>query len=172
MMIKAILLFLLLIICVVTDIRERRIYNKVLIPFLMVAFFVNAIAGGLGGIGDTVVGLLVGLAILLIPYLMGGMGAGDVKLLAVIGALMGYQFVLFSALYMAFAGGIFAFLIIFFRKGAKQRLKGIYLFLIGLLKGLNIPLYQDSETMKITYPYGVAIAVGAIIQLFQGGIMI
>ncbi|RHW43170.1 hypothetical protein D1B31_00390 [Neobacillus notoginsengisoli] len=169
-MINTIMLFLLLLICIITDIRERKIYNKVLFPFLLLAFVVNGITGGWSGLASTVLGTLVGLGILLIPYFMGGMGAGDVKLLAVIGALMGAKFVAFSAIYMAFAGGIFALLIIIFRKSPKQLIKNLFFSLVGRVNGLRIPFFFDKDTMKTTYPYGVAIAAGAAIQFFRAGL--
>ncbi|WP_409274343.1 A24 family peptidase [Neobacillus sp. SCS-31] len=171
-MINAILLFLLLAICTVTDVRERKIYNKVLLPFLIVSLAVNGVAGGLEGLTNSILGLLTGFGILLIPYLLGGMGAGDVKLLAVIGALMGAKFVALSAIYMALAGGVFALFLIIFRKSAKQLLKGVFYSLGGLMNGLKIPLMYDKDAMKQTYPYGVAIAVGAAIQFFRAGMIL
>ncbi|OCA84310.1 hypothetical protein A8F94_16495 [Bacillus sp. FJAT-27225] len=170
-MINAIMLFLLLVICVITDMRERKIYNVVLFPFLLIALIVNSFTGGVQGLGDALLGMLIGLGILLIPYLMGGMGAGDVKLLAVIGALMGPEFVFLSAVYMALVGGAIAILVILFKKGAKERIRGMVLCILGLLNGLKLPLFQDKAAMQATYPYGVAIAAGATIQFFQAGML-
>ncbi|WP_059173293.1 prepilin peptidase [Bacillus sp. FJAT-27445] len=171
-MINAILLFLLLVICTVTDVRERKIYNKVLLPFLIVSLAVNLMTGGLEGFTLSILGFLAGFGILLIPYLLGGMGAGDVKLLAVIGALMGAKFVALSAIYMALAGGVFALFLIVFRKSAKQLIKGLFFSFLGLMNGLKIPIIFDKDSMKQTYPYGVAIAVGAAIQFFRAGMIL
>jgi prepilin peptidase CpaA len=167
------LLFILLLICVITDLKERKIYNAVLFPFLLLALFLNFITGGIQGLTDAVFGMLVGLGILLIPFLLGGMGAGDVKLLAVIGGLKGVAFVLAASVFMALAGGIMAIFILVFRKGVKTRLTQIIYFYLGLFNGVRFPLLQDQEAMKTTYPYGVAIAAGAIYQAFRvGGILI
>ncbi|WP_043933103.1 A24 family peptidase [Bacillus sp. EB01] len=171
-MIQAILLFLLLLICTITDIRERRIYNKVLLPFLIIAFLVNGITSGWDGLEMALFGTFVGFGILLIPYLMGGMGAGDVKLLAVIGALMGAKFVALSAIYMAIAGGLFALLIIAVKKSPKQLIKNLFFSLIGRVNGFKIPVLIDKDSMKATYPYGVAIAAGAVIQFFRAGMLL
>jgi prepilin peptidase CpaA len=161
------LLLILLTICVITDLKGRRIYNVVLFPFLLVALILNTITGGLQGLLETLLGTVVGLGILFIPYLLGGMGAGDVKFLAVIGGIKGMSFVLMASLYMAFAGGIMAILVFLFHKGIKRRLTQILYFLHGLRNGMRLSLLQDKEAMKTTYPYGVAIAAGALYQVFR-----
>ncbi|WP_423407868.1 prepilin peptidase [Heyndrickxia sp. MSNUG] len=164
------LLMILLVICVITDVKERKIYNKVLLPFLLLALIIHLATGGFSGLGFTVAGTIVGFAVLLIPYFMGGMGAGDVKLLAVIGALKGTVFVLTAAVYMALAGGILALIVLFFRKGAWGRIRHIGMFFGGLRSGMRIPLLVDKEGLTATYPYGVAIAIGTIAAVaFQSG---
>jgi prepilin peptidase CpaA len=166
---STILLVILLIICVITDVRKRKIYNVVLFPFLIIALIVHAISGGFHGLSEALLGTAAGLGILLIPYLLGGMGAGDVKLLAVIGGIKGVSFVLMTSLYMAMAGGIIAILILVFRKGLKDRLTKIAFFFLGLRNGIRHPLIEKNDAMKTTYPYGVAIAAGALYQVFRSG---
>jgi prepilin peptidase CpaA len=167
------LLFILLLICVITDLKERKIYNAVLFPFLLIALIMNSITGGFQGLTDAVFGVFIGLGILLIPFLLGGMGAGDVKLLAVIGGLKGVVFVLTASVFMALAGGIMAIVILVFRKGLKTRLTKIIYFYLGFFNGVRFPWLHNEEAMKTAYPYGVAIAAGAIYQAIRvGGIHI
>lgn len=164
------LLMILLVICVITDIRERKIYNKVLLPFLVLGLIIHLAIGGFSGLGFSLAGTVAGFVILLIPYFMGGMGAGDVKLLAVIGALKGTVFVLTAAVYMALAGGILALSVLLFRRGALNRIKQIGMFFGGLRSGMRIPLALDKDGLTATYPYGVAIAIGAVAAVvFQSG---
>jgi prepilin peptidase CpaA len=161
------LLVILLIICVITDLKERKIYNKVLFPVFLLAVFYHLLTGGISGFTASLLGALVGLAILLIPYLMGGMGAGDVKLLAVIGAIKGIGFVLMTSLYMALVGGIIGLLILLFRKGFVYRFKQIFYFFVLKRQGVNISIGLDKEAMTTTYPYGVAIALGSIGAIYE-----
>lgn len=161
---SSILLIVLLIICVITDLKERKIYNAVLFPFLLAAFILHAFIGGLQGVTDVFLGTAVGLGILLIPYLLGGMGAGDVKLLAVIGGIKGIGFVLIASIYMALAGGIIAIFVLLFRTGFLTR---ILYFFQGLRHGIRLSLFED----KTTFPYGVAIAAGAVFQIFFPGVL-
>jgi prepilin peptidase CpaA len=162
------LLVILLIICVITDLKERKIYNDVLVPFLLASWILHTFTNGVSGLLESLLGTLVGLGILLIPYLLGGMGAGDVKLLAVIGGIKGIEFVLMASLYMALAGGIIAIFVILFRKGF---LRKIMYLLHGLRHGMQLSLLEDKDTMKSTFPYGVAIAAGAFYQIFFPGIL-
>ncbi|HJV31580.1 MAG TPA: A24 family peptidase [Bacillales bacterium] len=164
-----VLLIILLIICVFTDLQKRKIYNSVLFPFLLTSFVLHTVMDGLSGLSGALIGTAVGFGILLIPYLLGGMGAGDVKLLAVIGALKGMTFVLWAALNMALAGGIMALLIILFQKGMKKRLFHALTFLHGLRHGIRLPLMAENGALKTTYPYGIAIAAGAIYQIARSG---
>lgn len=166
---STVLLFVLLCVCVLTDLKRRKIYNAVLLPFLCIGFIINTLTSGLGGLEQSFLGMVVGFGILLIPFFLGGMGAGDVKFLAVIGAMKGTAFVLMAALYMALAGGILALLVLLFNKGFKTRLFQIICFLHGLRHGLRIPILPDQDSLKKTYPYGIAIAAGAIWQVFRSG---
>lgn len=168
-MVINILLLMLLSICVITDMKSRKIYNIVLFPSLLISLLLHLFTNGISGIWFSLSGLFVGLAILLIPYLMGGIGAGDVKLLAVIGALKGSVFVFETAIFMALLGGVIGLAILLFRRGVRSRMKAI-LFSMGSFRlGLRIPLFLDKEGLKTTYPYGVAIAGGAMISLVYGG---
>ncbi|OEH86183.1 hypothetical protein BHU72_11640 [Desulfuribacillus stibiiarsenatis] len=168
-MILDILLLLVLIICTITDIRERKIYNKIIFPSLAVTILWHTMEAGWAGLGTSLLGFVMGLLLLLIPFMLGGMGAGDVKLLALIGAIKGYAFVLTTAVYMALIGGTIA-IVILSRKDAWNIIRSLGYYLSAIQCGMKVPLVAlDSQNMKTTYPYGVAIALGAVISLFTKG---
>jgi prepilin peptidase CpaA len=149
-----------LLISLITDLRERKIYNKVVFPATGAAFLLSLVDRGAAGLGLSLAGWLTGIGLLIIPYLLGGMGAGDVKLLGLVGAAKGTVFVLYAGLYMFLAGGILALGVLIFRQGFALRLKRILCGLYAWSYGQPIPLLtRDSWTG--TYPYGVAIAAGA-----------
>jgi prepilin peptidase CpaA len=157
-------------ICVITDLRSRKIYNVLIFPGLLVALVYHFAVGGWFSFGNALSGFLVGLSVLLIPYLLGGMGAGDVKLLALVGALKGSAFVLLAALYMALLGGIIALILLLGRKGSKERIHWLLISLYSLRYGVKMPLLLHKDNMTMTYPYGVAIAGGAILGLWLKGL--
>ncbi|WP_407269467.1 prepilin peptidase [Radiobacillus sp. PE A8.2] len=168
-MLLNLLLFTVLLICVITDLQSRKIYNKVIFPAILIALLINMIFLGWNGLLISLLGFISGLALLLIPYLMGGMGAGDVKLLALVGAIKGTSFVLYTGFYMAVIGCVIGVLVLLFRKGVTRRFKQMFYSLCGIRYGLKIPLLQK-EGLQTTYPYGVAIAAGAVMAFFLKGV--
>jgi prepilin peptidase CpaA len=127
------LLIGILAVCVVTDLKSRTIYNAVTFPGTIGGLILQTVFHGVPGLADAVFGLAVGFGILLIPYLLGGMGAGDVKLLAMVGAFKGLAFVLFTSVYMALIGGAIALALLLMRKGVFERLKRV-VFSAALLR--------------------------------------
>lgn len=162
------LLIVVLIICVATDLKSRKIYNKVIFPSLILAVLLNTVFYGLSGLYDSLLGFLLGFGILLIPYLMGGMGAGDVKLLALIGAFTGPVFVLSSAIYMALLGGLVGIGILIYRSGLFSSFRNLFATIRSIRYGIK-PKFNIKNGLNAKFPYGVAIAGGAIVTLFVNG---
>ncbi|HNX29100.1 MAG TPA: prepilin peptidase [Syntrophomonadaceae bacterium] len=154
-------LLLILLICVITDLKERRIYNAVLLPGMFFGFIYNLTAGGWQGLTQSLLGLLLGLGILIIPFAIGGMGAGDVKLLAVVGAVKGPLFVFYSTMGMALAGGMIALLVLIYKtRIISDTVRFFQALRLMLTSGFKI-IEFDFINKNITIPYGLAIAAGA-----------
>ncbi len=71
------------------DLRTRRIPNYLTLGTAVAGLAFNFMSHGLNGLADGFLGMLLGFACLILPYLWGGMGAGDVKALAALGAWLG-----------------------------------------------------------------------------------
>lgn len=162
-----ILLIIVISVCTVTDLKSRTIYNAVIFPTLIAAFIIQTVTGGWIGLANSFMGFTLGLCILIIPYLLGGMGAGDVKLLAVVGALKGVWFVFAASVYMALIGAVMALAIVLFKQGIRERFRSIGYILFCLRFRLR-PNMQGYWTGG-AYPYGVAIAGGAAVCLCLKG---
>jgi prepilin peptidase CpaA len=168
-MLSLITLSIALIISVITDLRNRKIYNLVVFPGIIAAFVFQLLLHGMGGIVEALAGFAVGLSLLLIPYLLGGMGAGDVKLLAMIGAFKGALFVLIAAAYMALIGAVMALVVITCSKGSRNRMQVLAYLLYGMRHGVIIPIDYRGTFPSEAHPYGIAIAGGALCGLLFVG---
>lgn len=165
-----VLLSVLLLGAVITDLRSRRIPNALVLMGIAIACIAHAvlISKGLTSLaGSTwwapLAGLLTGLASLLPLYLLRVTGAGDVKLMAMVGAFIGVQPVLTATLYTLLAGGLLSLVFMLGRGVAAQALSNVRFLLtdwgVRASTGQGIRLAPLQSTAA-RLPYAVAIALG------------
>ena len=151
-----------------TDIVCRRIPNPVIAIGLLAAFVVQAfLHGPVSGIGDALAGTLAGFALLIPLYLLRATGAGDVKLLAMIGAWVGPAMILYVALTAFIIGGAWSIAWTLLRGRMQQFLLNLWSITHGGWRLQQGP--SDASGIKSvgTLPYGVAIAAGTLVTLFM-----
>ena len=90
------------------DLRRRQIANWINMSGLAAGLACHLVAGGLAGLARSAGGAAIGFALFLIFYCLGGMGAGDLKLAAAFGALLGPSGILVAALLAAPIGAMIA----------------------------------------------------------------
>jgi prepilin peptidase CpaA len=100
-----------------TDIWKYKVYNWLTFPTLICGLIYWLFAAGLSGVGMSFAGLIVGFGSLVVFYALGGVGAGDVKLLAAIGAWLGPLITMNVLLGSAFAAGLYAIGLMVLRGG-------------------------------------------------------
>ena len=165
------LLFVLLAAAVATDVRSRRIPNRLVLGGIALAALCHgvAFAAGLPALaGDAawspLAGLLAGGALLMPLYLLRASGAGDVKLMAMVGAFVGAPSVLSAVLYTLLAGGVLSLVFMFGRGVAAQTLANVRLLLsdwsLRLRAGGGARLAPLAATAA-RLPYAVAISLGS-----------
>jgi prepilin peptidase CpaA len=148
----------------VHDARSRRIPNRLTLPAIAAGFLISAVAGGWPGLESAIWGALLGGGIFFLFFVVGGMGGGDVKLMAAVGAWAGLQQVTPILLASAVAGGIVA-IVYMIAEGTVLRTLRNTLILVqhhatsGLRRHPEINV-QDSDTTRV--PFGVAIAIGTL----------
>jgi len=155
---------------VASDLRFHRIPNWLTLPALLAALLVSPWAGATSGPVEAVLGAALGFALLVGPYAFGGMGAGDVKALMVLGAWLGPEAALGAAVWAVIAGGAFALIILVLRGelGAFARRWGRTL--LGTLV-LRRNSYEPPAAGSIAaggIPFAAAIAVGLAAQWYGG----
>lgn len=151
-------------IAVVTDLRTSRIPNWLTFSAMGLALVGHAWLNGLHGVMFSLAGLGTGLGLLFVVYLAGGMGAGDVKLMAAIGSFVGIHGVLACGLLTMVVGGIYAIGALCYQWGviaAGQRLA--YAAYGAVLVGGSAWTRELQLPFKLRY--GLAIAAGTLMFL-------
>jgi prepilin peptidase CpaA len=92
----------------VIDLRERRIPNFLTLPAMAVGCMLHFALGSWRGLGDSALAGIIAGGLFLVFFLAGGMGAGDVKLMAAVGCIVGLTPIRSIAIATAIAGGLFA----------------------------------------------------------------
>ena len=152
----------------VTDLRTRRIPNVLTFGSALAGFLFHILSDGAGGAGTSAGGWLVGTLVFLPFFALRGMGGGDVKLLAALGAWLGPGETLWLAAYSMVAGGVVAVVVAFSRGYLRTALSNVgamigYWYTAGLKPVPDLTL--DSKSPKLAY--AVPILVGAVITLWR-----
>jgi prepilin peptidase CpaA len=113
----------------VFDLRTRRIPNWLTFGSAALALGFRLVTGGLSGVEHGMLGWATGMAVLLAPFLLGGMGAGDVKLVAALGAWLGPGETLWMAIYTSMAGAVMALIVSAWQGYLRQAWSNVWLLL-------------------------------------------
>lgn len=153
------------------DLRERRIPNWLTFGAWLAALPLQIAIHGLGhGAADWATGWIVGFAVLLPFYLVHGMAAGDVKLMAAVGAWLGASMALEIALATFVIGGVWALVLTARRKRMGQLRRNLASILLTqgqVSRDAQPPKPDANASWSVgSLPYGVAIATGTIAMLF------
>ncbi len=159
---------IIMIVATITDLWSRRIPNWLVVPSLVVGIGVGGYLGGWRGLGRSVLGALLGALALGVFYWAGGMGMGDVKLFASVGAWIGPTQLIFAFVFMGLAGGLMAFAWAICCGYVGDLGSSTAELIFGARKrgfrppaGLNL---ANPKTRKM--PYAPAIALGTILSFF------
>lgn len=155
------LLLGLLVAAVVCDVRRHRIPNLLILGGLVLAFSAQAYAGGVSGMGSGAVGLLIGFFLFLPFYALGGMAAGDVKLMAMAGSFLTPQHAVWMVFFTLIAGALCGVLWILVRGQLSMTLSRYWLM---LATRSHIAPAADEVAAK-PFPYSIAILFGVLAAL-------
>lgn len=147
------------------DARYRRIPNAFVLATLVAGLSVNTIFGGWAGTLASLGGLASAFCLMLLLHIFGAMGAGDVKLFASIGAVIGANLVLPTFLVVVLVGGVLAVVTMIRGGVVRETLWRVLQIFFGLLPGWEMPRFSVPEERRHTIPYGVAITFGSLISL-------
>jgi len=153
-----------------TDLWKYRVYNVLTIPLFFSGLFYHSVVSGGSGYMDAFMGALFGFGVLIVPYGLGLMGAGDVKLMASLGAWLGLQSTIHVFVASSLIAGIYAIILILMRGKLRESwltLKLIFfrMALLGVHFGredLVENLTVDKERRYRVIPFGAMVPLGII----------
>jgi len=147
----------------IIDYKYKRIPNYVTYPSILFGISYHFYTSGLDGLLFSLFGIIAGIGLLIIPYFLDKIGAGDAKLLGAIGSFIGAKSVFISFLYTAVAGGLYALLIMFLYKNKYNGyFKNFYYSGVNFVVTGKFYSFEDREdiSQRPKLCYGLAIAAG------------
>jgi prepilin peptidase CpaA len=150
------------------DLRTRRIPNVLTFGGAIAAFSYAVYTNGLTGLELSAAGWATGIGLFLPIFLVGGMGAGDVKLLGAVGAWLSPMATLYCALYSVLAGGLLGLIVALQHQYLRQALENVW-GLIGFWRAAGIqrvPGMSLDDAKGPRLAYGIAIFTGTVAAVF------
>jgi prepilin peptidase CpaA len=150
--------------CIVSDVRTLRIPNVLTGPAMLVGLVLNASFAGWAGLGASLAGFALALVILIGPFALGGVGGGDVKMMAAVGALVGPRLVLHSLVLGLILGGVFAIVHLARHARLREKLVAVRnMFVNAVLARSTAPLrLSTSSPNTVALPYSLPLGVGTL----------
>ncbi len=148
----------------VSDIRERKVYNKVVFPCLAAGLILNSVLAGWFGLLVSLEGVGVGFVLLFPFYLLGGMGAGDVKFLMAVGSFFGPLFAAMGTVYGAVIAGVSAIFVLLVKRRLFSTLKDVFLAVFLFFAGRSRRSLSFDKKTSVSLPYAAFLAAGLLIR--------
>ncbi len=157
------------------DGKELRVPNWITFPMVLSGLVYSACVGGWAGLGDGLIGMCVGLATLLPLYAIGGMGAGDVKLMAGIGAWLGAAVTWNAFVVSVVVGALMALVMVLWRQSWSKHY-GNFLLITSEIMKVKDPrklneIAAERKPHMLLLPYGIPICIGSIIYFVYTGMI-
>ena len=155
---------------------KLKVPNWLTFPLIVVGWAYSTACFGWAGFGWSVLGTAVGLALLMPAYAVGGMGAGDVKLLAGVGAWVWGTATFYAFCVSAVVGGAIAVGMVLWRRGWQHH-AGQFWSIVQEIAVIRDPgqlsaLAAERKKTMLLLPYGIPIAIGTIGYFFWTGMLL
>ena len=165
-----------LIVAAVIDGMILKVPNWLTFPFILCGLLHWSIQEGLAGFGWSLLGAFVGMMLLLVLRNVGGMGAGDVKLLSGVGAWLGAIVTLYAFAATAIVGGVMAVVMIW-RSGQWEKHFAMAHQILHEWKTVRNPsklasIARERKPTMYLLPYGIPMAIGSIAYFAIAGMLV
>lgn len=166
MIYKVSLVLVVLILALYYDLRENKIKNFVTLPAAIAGLVLNSWHEGWMGFWAALQGWLIPTLLLFILYYINVMGAGDIKLFAALGSIMGLPFALESFVHTIFIGGIIAMVLLLVRGQFVASMSRLIRYFKLLMWSGKLHPYCAKEDASSKFAFTTAIVPGTLVQLF------
>lgn len=150
----------------VTDVRSRKIPNALNLVFILSGLLYQGATGGWEGLLFALKGGAAGFVVLFVLYLLGAVGAGDVKLFAGIGAWTGLLFTAQTLLYSILFAGAIGLGILCWRGEGMKRMRQMFRSLTAAVFLRSFEPIAAESARNLTFPFMWAVLPGAIVGYF------
>lgn len=134
------------------DLWRREISNALTVSAFAVGVALNGYLSGWSGVGNALLGALVGFLVFFLFFVLGGMGGGDVKLMAAFGAILGKDQIVTAAVMTAIVGAAMALLFLGYRK---------------IRRAVTKKVDDGQPDRKAFIPYAPAITLGVLLSFLS-----
>jgi len=166
----------LLITAAIIDGWMLKVPNWLTFPMIMAGWIYSTAVFGWEGLGWSLAGTVAGLALLLPLYAIGGMGAGDVKLLAGVGAWVGATTTFYAFCVSAVIGAVIAVLMVLARRDWTKHQSQFWMIFheIMTVRDPNqlSTIAAERKSSMLLLPYGIPIAIGTILYFAWEGMLL
>ena len=148
---------------VMTDLRCFQIPNLLTIPAMVIGLLMHALERGQAGLVMSLEGLATGLILFLIPYMVGGMGAGDVKLMGAVGSFLGPEGVVSAVVMAMLLGGVYAAVLMVSHWGLQESVNRIKSTFVRTAR-FQTPIPTTAQNVPLRLRYALVIGLGTILS--------
>ena len=165
-----------LVVAAFIDGYKLKVPNWLTFPMVVSGWIASAVFFGWAGLGWSLLGTAVGLGLLLPAYAIGGMGAGDVKLLAGVGAWVGVTHTFWAFVISVVAGAVIAMGMVLYR-GRWRHHQSQFLGILTEILIVRNPsqlsaMAAERKSSMMLLPYGIPIAIGSIAYFAWWGMLL
>jgi len=168
--VPVVVVFIALLVMAVTDLWKFRVHNALTVPLLISGLIYQGVTAGTSGLANGLLGALFGFSALIVFWMMGGIGSGDVKLLAGIGAWLGLTLTFYVFIASSLAAGVYSIVLLITNRNVREtwvnlqiawyRLKAVGRYL-GSDTDVDAAVTRADRRQRLV-PFAAMVAIGLI----------
>ncbi len=159
----AAILLIIVMVAAAYDVRYRRIPNWLNLGGVLTGILVNTVYGGWSGLRMALAGFVLAFAVYFTLYALRAMGAGDVKLHAAVGAIVGWQNWLGIFVISSILGALMGLIVVVQRKRFRKTMWNVGFILSQLMRAR--PAYVAKEELDVKHPQALGLPHGAVVAV-------